>query len=312
MNILVTGGAGFIGKEVCYYLKNKGHNVIIVDFPNVYYSKLKINHITDELEKDFKCYGFDISKSQSFKQIEEDIDIIVHCAAQSGGYPSLIYPQADCDWNCKGTLNVVNFAKERKIKKIIYISSMACYGNGSYLKETDELKPISNYGVSKLSGEYYVKTLNEYGIDYTILRFFNTYGFGQDMNNLKQGMVSIYLSQALKTGKIEVTGSFDRIRDHIHVNDEVTAIELSINDNRTNNQTYNVCYGRETTVKELLDMINNLFDNKLEIKEIEGYPGDQFGNSGNSNKLKELGWKPQIKLEEGIKEFYDKEISYLI
>lgn len=285
--ILITGAGGFIGGKCVEFFKRK-YKVITLDFRN-----------TD--------YEFDISISKNFEMIQEHIDIIIHCAAQSGGYRGLVDPELDCDWNCKGTLNIVNFAKQREVKKIIYTSSMAVYGNGSYITEIAPLNPISNYGVSKLCGEYYVRTLSTTcDIAFTILRLFNTYGFGQDMHNLKQGMVSIYLAQALTDNKILVTGSFDRVRDFIHVDDVVRAVELAVLDNRTKNQIYNVCSNREITVGTLLKCITGLFDKTIELVEMDGYVGDQLGNSGNNNKLKQLGWVPLIKLEDGLKDFYNR------
>lgn len=298
MNILITGANGFIGKKIACSLLNK-HKVLILDQ----------NPFNEEMSNKFSTYVFDISCFENFSQITEDIDVIIHCAAQSGGYRGLIEPELDCDWNCKGTLNVVNFARYKNVHKIIYTSSMAVYGDGSYISEEQPPNPLSNYGVSKLTGEFYIRTLKQDDIKFTIFRLFNTYGFGQDMQNLRQGMLSIYLSQALNNKKIEVTGSLQRIRDFIHVDDVVAAINIALTNSSTNNNTFNVCSGRETKVEELLNMIQNLFNENVPIIELKGYSGDQFGNSGDNTKLKSLGWKPKISLEEGLKEFYEQEIN---
>ena len=140
-NILVTGGCGFIGRNLVKRLKELGHNVIVCDF-NLLGSP---------------DYAFDISNYDNFKEIVEDIDLIYHIAGQSYGYKSLVEPELDLDWNAKGTLNVCRFAKEHGVKKIIYTSTMAVYGEGDWLKETDELNPLSNYAISKLYGETCIK-----------------------------------------------------------------------------------------------------------------------------------------------------------
>ena len=298
MKILVTGGAGFVGNHLAHKLKDLGHDVIINDLPD----KIKFKH-----NYNFKCYTFDLSNYNSFAILPNDIDVIYHTAAQTSGYIGLVNPELDVDWNMKGTLNVCRFAKEKKVKKVIYTSSMAVYGEGDFFKETDEINPISHYGVSKLCGELYLKQYEQYGIDYTIFRLFNVYGYGQDMENLNQGMVSIYLAQALKSKIIEVKGSFDRYRDFVYIDDVVSALVLGLED-KTNSEIYNVCNKRKTTVGELLQLIFEAHDDShlFEAKNIGQYDGDQDGNTGDNLKLKGLGWKPTVSLEDGIKKFYNE------
>ena len=289
MNILVTGGSGFIGGHLVNKLKELGHKVIICD----------LGAISPD-------YPYDISDYNNLLKIKDNIDVIYHIAAQTSGYIGLVEPERDVDWNMKGTLNICRFAKERGVKKIIYTSSMAVYGEGDFFKETDEINPISHYGVSNLCGELYLKQYEQYGIDYTIFRLFNVYGYGQDMENLNQGMVSIYLAQSLKSKTVEVKGSFDRYRDFVYIDDVVSALVLGLED-KTNSEIYNVCNKRKTTVGELLQLIFEAHDDShlFEAKNIGQYDGDQNGNTGDNNKLKSLGWKPIIKLEEGIKRFYN-------
>ena len=145
MNILVTGGTGFIGGHLVNKLKELGHKVVICD-----------------LGATSPDYAYDISDYNNLLRIKDDIDVIYHIAAQTSGYIGLVEPERDVDWNMKGTLNICRFAKERGVKKIIYTSSMAVYGEGDFFKETDEINPISHYGVSKLCGELYLKQYEQY------------------------------------------------------------------------------------------------------------------------------------------------------
>ena len=296
MRILVTGAAGFVGNHLAHKLKDLGHDVIINDFAN---------NIRDTHLQQFDVYDFDLSEYEHFSRLPKDIDVIYHIAAQTSGYIGLVKPELDVDWNMKGTLNVCRFAKEIGVKKVIYTSSMAVYGEGDFFKETDEINPISHYGVSKLCGELYLKQYEQYGIDYTIFRLFNVYGYGQDMENLNQGMVSIYLAQSLKSKKIEVKGSFERYRDFVYIDDVVSALVLGL-ESKTNGEIYNVATKRKTTVGELLDLIFKTHDNpdSFEAINIGQYDGDQDGNTGDNKKLKQLGWKPTMKLEDGIEKFY--------
>lgn len=289
MRILITGGCGFIGSNLVKRLKNLGHYVKIVDIkPN-------------------KDYCFDISKYQNFNKINEQFDIIYHLAAQSGGYRSLIEHELDLDWNAKGTLNVCMFAKLKNIKKIIYTSTMAVYGEGDWLKETDELKPLSNYGISKLYGETCLKQFSQFDIDYTIFRVFNTYGPGQNLTNGRQGVVAVFLSQLLKGFNINVTGSLNRYRDLTYIDDNIDALILGLSD-KTSKKTFNVCNQNKILIKDIIEnliKISNKPFNYFNITNIGKHDGDQFGNTGNNSKLKGIGWKPKVKLNEGLQLFYE-------
>ena len=290
-NILVTGGCGFIGRNLVNKLKDLGHNVIICDF-----------NATNGFD-----YTYNISKYDELIKIEDDIDLIYHIAAQSYGYRSLVEPELDLDWNAKGTLNICRFAKERGIKKIVYASTMAVYGEGDWLKETDELNPLSNYAISKLYGETCVKQFSQFGIDYTIFRIFPTYGPGQNLTNGRQGVAAVFAQQIVRGNKVDVTGSFDRYRDLTYIDDNINALILGMDD-RTSNEIYNVCSKIKVTIRYLIDKFiecsgrdKNLFD----IKNIGNTDGDQFGNTGDNTKLKSLGWFPKVNIAEGLKMFYE-------
>ena len=195
MNILVTGGEGFIGKKLVNRLIKEGHNVTSLD------SKPTADIVVDLSKENF-----------FFDALDLDIDYIFHLAAQPGGYFSLKNPHIDGQWNCLGTINVVKLAQKLKVKKLVYISSMAIYGNQELASEEySKHNPISFYGVSKFTGELYTKLIYEHSnIPYTIFRLFATYGSGQDLNNKHQGILSIYLDQALNKDTIEITGHKNR------------------------------------------------------------------------------------------------------
>tara|TARA_R110001592_G_scaffold10504_7_gene54370 strand:- start:858 stop:1763 length:906 start_codon:yes stop_codon:yes gene_type:complete len=294
-NILVTGGCGFIGRNLVKKLKSLGHNVIICD-----------------LKAESPDYAYDISNYNELSKITDTIDIIYHMAAQSYGYRSLIEPELDIDWNAKGTLNVCRFAKERGIKKIVYASTMAVYGEGDWLKETDELNPLSNYALSKLYGETCVKQFSQFGIDYTIFRIFPTYGPGQNLTNGRQGIAAVFVQQVVRGNKIDVTGPLDRYRDITYIDDNIDALILGMDD-RTSKEVYNICTNTKTYIEDIINkFIKYSGRDNFEVKNIGSEDGDQFGNTGNNSKLKALGWIPKIGIDEGLKHLYqyaDKTIN---
>jgi UDP-glucose 4-epimerase len=286
MNILVTGGCGLIGSNLVTALKKLDHNVITVD----------INESAD--------YVLDISMDDLL-QIEEPIDVIYHLAAQPYGRGSEIDPSMDLEFNIRGTMRICYLAEYKQVKHIVYTSTMAVYGNNDNASEIDKLDPLSNYAVSKLSAEYYLKKFaQQYNFTYSILRLWNTYGPGQDLSNEYKGVVSAFANQVINSNTINVTGSLDRYRDIIYVDDVVNALLLMLSVNYSD--TFNVSTGIKTTIKELIHALIKANGNELidyDIVDIGGHPGDQFGCIGNSDKLKNLGWNPETTLEIGINKF---------
>ena len=288
MNILITGGAGFISKKLVDRLSKK-HTVFTIDKDEINSD----NHLT-----------LDISGPDFVDRVPElKIDHIYHVAAQSGGYYSLKDPYTDCKWNCLGTVNIVKLAQKLDVKKITYISSMAVYGNQAHAEEDNKIDPISFYGVSKYTGELYTKlALKHSNIPYTIFRLFATYGSGQDLNNKHQGVLSIYLDQALNSNRVKITGSKHRVRELVHVNDVVDALVMSLNKN-TDNQVFNVSNSEYLTPEIIIDKIGEAMKKYIGITEIDGYVGDQTYITSNMSKLSGLGWFPKYNLIGGIKEF---------
>lgn len=286
MNILVTGASGFIGSNLVDRLKELNYNVITLDI------------------KGTPDYKTDISTNKRI-EIKEDVDIIFHLAAQPFGRGSENEPYIDTDYNVKGTLNVCYLAKEKNVKQFIYTSTTAVYGDNEFADEKSKLNPLSNYAVSKLSGEFYVKKFSQdVGFNYHILRLWNTYGKGQDLTNENKGVVSVFTNQVLKGKEVKVTGSLDRIRDIIHVDDVVGSLihmlDIPYSD------VYNVSNGIPITIRELIHTIieqSNQNIGDFDIKNIGSHTGDQFKCVGNNNKLKETGWNPMVSIEQGLNEF---------
>ncbi len=295
--VIVTGVAGFIGSKLANRLILEGHSVIGID--NLSTGKIK------NIPKKVKFLKIDLSKNKQIKKIPKNIKYIFHLAGQSSGEISYYDPLGDLEKNTLSTLNLIKYGIKNNSKTIYFASSMSVYGENKkkFFSENDLCKPLSNYGNSKLISEHYLKMYSN-KLPYVNFRMFNVYGPGQDMNNLKQGMLSIYLAQALKNKKIIVKGSINRRRDFIYIDDVIDCWLLAFKKN-LKNISVNVASGKSISVKYLLDNIKkNLSGTYYKIS--KGTPGDQFNVSANISLLKKnLGKKKFISLKSGLKKFID-------
>ena len=290
--ILITGVAGFIGSEICKKLLSKNFIVFGVD---------DLSTGKNQVSRKIKFFKFDLSDYKNFKKLPK-CDYILHLAGQSSGDVSFDDPVGDLKKNTISTLNLIKYGIKCKAKKIIYASSMSVYGDLKNKKYDENLepKPKSCYGVSKLASENYLKIFSK-KLNYITFRMFNVYGPGQDLNNLRQGMVSIYLAQAIKSKKIIVKGSFKRIRDFIYIDDVVDIWIKSLKKN-INNETINLCTGKATSVKNLLILIKKLVPGTKIIK-YRSTRGDQQNSVGDTKKLVKIFKHKFIPIEVGLNQF---------
>lgn len=296
MNILIIGGAGFIGFNLYNKLRINS-NLTILDF------KKKIQKKNFSRKTKF-IYG-DISKKNCFKSLEKKknkFDLIYHLAAETSTYLCEINPEKCFRTNILGSVNVFNYCLKFPPKKLIFTSSMAVYGKEAInVKENDNCKPISNYGFSKLFTEQLFKKLDVKKTNIKIFRIFNAYGPFQDFDNKFQGMLSIYLSQIFRNSQVEVTGSLERSRDFIFIDDIIRVITnkkiLSANDDII----FNLASGKKLTVKDLLDKIFKLTNKKKKIFLKKPHKGDTFVSYANIKLLKKYGVKINFPITRGIK-----------
>jgi UDP-glucose 4-epimerase len=295
-NFLVTGGAGFIGSFLCRSLIADGHSVIVID-------NLSTGDVKNVPKAAQFIQGSCENEGDLMRLKDKKFEAIFHLAGQSSGEISFDNPILDMDANVKSTLVLLKYAKETGCKKFIYASSMSVYGDPISLPVHEEMetKPKSFYAVGKLASENYLRIYNQFEIKTVILRLFNVYGEGQNLNNLRQGMASIYLAQALKSGKILVKGTSNRFRDFIHVDDVVAAFRKA-EDESIPSGVYNVCRGEKVTVDEILTIINNNICKPAEIYFAPGTPGDQFGIYGSTDHFEKVfGLKSEISFIQGMK-----------
>ena len=295
-NFIVTGAAGFIGSALAAELIKNGHTVVTIDNLSTGYE----TNIPDGVEF---ILG-DCGDKEAVKKIpERNYDAIFHIAGQSSGEISFDDPVKDLSSNTESTLLLLDYCRSNNCKRFIYASSMSVYGTNDQegLKENDKCSPKSFYAVGKLASEHYLKIYKKFGINSTSLRLFNTYGPGQNMTNLKQGMLSIYLAQFLKEEKVIVKGSGDRYRDLIYIDDVIEAITRTVNTKDSFNEIINIGTGNKVTVDDILEAITIELKTDKEILYMDGTPGDLHGVTACTGKMnKILGTWPKTELKQGL------------
>ena len=299
-NILITGVAGFIGSKVADRFKKENFNIFGVD--DLSTGSLK------NIPKGIKFIKADLSNKKNLNLLPKDCYQILHLAGQSSGEMSFEDPINDLNKNTLSTLNLIDYGIKKKVKLFLYASSMSVYGKLTKEKVRGEhsCEPLSCYGISKRTSEKYLKMFCS-KLPFIGLRMFNVYGPGQNMNNLKQGMVSIYLAQALKNKKINIKGSLNRVRDFIFIDDVVDAWFKASMLKKNLNQNINIGTGIPTSVKKLVELITQKIK-KTQFSTNNGTRGDQtFVCSDNSLLKKTLNKKNFISLDLGL----DKFITFL-
>lgn len=296
MEILVTGGAGFIGSNIVDALIKAGHQVIIVD--NLSSGKKK------NINKLAKFYQIDLCQNDLARVFQENkITHVIHHAAQIDVQASIENPLFDARNNILGTLNLLENCREFAVEKVIYASSAAVYGEPDYLPvdEKHPLKIMSGYGISKHTPEHYLKVYQElYGINYTIFRYANVYGPRQDPAG-EGGVVSIFVDQMLAGKRPVIFGDGSQSRDFIHVYDIVKANLLALS--KGNNLLINLSTESRSSIKELVKYLNKIlaFDLKPIYKPARS--GDILHSVlANSQARQILGWQPEYDLLSGLEQ----------
>ena len=283
MRILVTGGAGFIGGHIARAFSKLGHNVVVVD-------NLKTGDLRN-IPSNAQFENLTLGRDDIDHLFNIPFDSIYHFAGQSSVQLSYEDPVYDLDSNTRSTLTLLDLAYHRSPHAhFVYASTMSVYGGQGPFPKTESMLPEGKnfYAIGKTASELYIRLYMTKGLNATILRLFNIYGPGQNLSNLSQGMLSIYLAQALKSSQIVVKGPTDRTRDFLYVGDLVNTI-LTINQcSKSFGHTFNLCSGVETSVHQVISSIQSLLQKEIDVIELPGTPGDIPRMVGSSRKLSEV------------------------
>lgn len=303
---LVTGVGGFISSELARLLRDSGVKVIGVD-------NFSLGHERN-VPSGIKFLRGDLADDGFVKSLEDEtFDVVFHLAGQSGGELSFSDPLFDLDANVRSTHLLIQLMHRTGCRKLLYASSVAAYGDATGgeegLVESQEIRPTTPYGISKRASEEYLRVMSGFHSFATAsLRLFNVYGAGQDLKRMNQGMLSIYLGQALANGEVVVKGSFDRYRDFVHVSDVASAFLAVAANLKTGHEIYNVCSGTKTYVKDALEVLQDSFGGSLKISSVGSTPGDVNGWLGSRKKIQgECGWIPGRSFSDGFGEMIQVE-----
>jgi len=294
MKIIITGGAGFIGKHLVELLIKKENDITIFDN----FSNSKEESVMYLKNLGAKIVKGDIRKIGDINNAIKDHDIVIHLAAKISVEESIKSPSETFQTNVEGTKNVLIACEKNQIKKIIVASSAAVYGESEAdvkLTEKSKINPISPYGESKVVMENEIKKITENNdMDYVILRFFNIYGKSQSPEYA--GVITKFIKKIEMNQSLEIFGDGMQTRDFISVKDVVNSIYHSIENGK--NQIYNIGSGKPITIKQLAKLMITLSKKELKINYNDIKKGDiRFSEADVSLAKKELHYLPKYTLE---------------
>lgn len=297
MNVLVTGGAGFIGSHLSLALLTQNHRVAVLD--NLSTGKRK------NLKDPIMFYEGDLRDRDFVRDVvaNELPEVIYHLAAQASVQESLTNPVEDALINIIGSLNLLDYAVKYKVKKVIYASSAAVYGEPRYLP-INELHPtevLSGYAVSKVTVEHYLAIYkNLYGLDYTVLRYANVYGPGQSVG-LEGGVIAMFTKHLSEGSMPMIYGDGEQTRDFIFIQDVVAANLSALT--LGSGKIMNISTGIPTTVNSVYQLLKTISGRNPSPNYSFARMSD-IRHSVLSNKLagEVLRWQPSYSLEDGLSE----------
>lgn len=296
--VAITGGAGFIGANLAKELAANNSVIIIDDL-----SAGKKENLTDLLGENVKFVEGSISKLPLLKRLFRNIDFVFHQAAISSVPKSIENPLATNETNVTGTLNVLLAAKDSGVKKVIYASSTAVYGDTPTLSQKEEMmpNPQSPYAITKLIGEYYCQVFQAvYGLPTVSLRYFNVYGPKQDPNSEYAAVIPRFIRGICEEKPLIIFGDGEQTRDFVFVTDVVRANILAAESDATG--VFNIGQGRIVTISELARLIIHIMNKDVGIIHQGTRMGDIRHSLADISKARLFGYEPQYDLERGLKE----------
>jgi UDP-glucose 4-epimerase len=304
--ILVTGGAGFIGSHIVDRLLDEELKVRVLDNLSTGEKKNLAQH---KNKKSFQFIEGDIRNFDLVKKAVEGVDAVIHEAALVSVTRSIENPLLSNEINVTGTVNLLKACTDAHVKRFVLASSCAVYGDTKTLPNHENLapKPLTPYAADKLAAEKYAKVFHEvYGLETVSLRYFNVYGPRQKYGPYS-GVISIFINRLLKNEPPIICGDGKQTRDFINVKDVVKANMLALSKQKAAGEVFNISTGETTTINKLAETIQKIMD-KTDLKPVhaEPRPGDIKHSYGDISKAKRnLEYTPKVQLEEGLSELVE-------
>ena len=311
MKILITGGAGFIGSNLCEYFLSKGNYVTCLDnFATGH--RHNIEHLFSN-EK-FKLIEGDIRNLEDCKNATHGIDYVLHQAALGSVPRSIVDPITSNDVNVSGFLNMLVASRDNGVKRVVFAASSSTYGDSESLPKVEDVigKPLSPYAITKYVNELYADIFSKtYGLETIGLRYFNVFGRKQDPNGAYAAVIPKFVMQLMKNESPVINGDGNYSRDFTYIDNIIQMNELAITTQNLNavNTVYNTAFGDRTTLNDMVHYLKKYlseFDSSIANVEIIYGPnrvGDIPHSLASIEKAKELlNYNPKYSFKDGLKE----------
>ncbi|MHC4322881.1 MAG: SDR family oxidoreductase [Planctomycetota bacterium] len=297
---LVTGGAGFIGSNICKRLVSQGCFVRVVD--NL--STGKKSNLAEVIDK-IEFIQADMGESEVAQSAMKDIDVVLHQGALPSVPVSIDNPAATHKHCVDATFTLLLAGRDAGVKRFVYAASSSAYGDAptSPKVETMPASPLSPYAVAKLTGEYYCSVFyNIYGLETVSLRYFNVFGPQQDPASQYAAAIPAFVTAILNDEPPTIYGDGRQSRDFTYIDNVVDANLLAARAQCTKGEVINIACGRAVTVNEIIDMINNLLGKNVKPTYVAPRPGDVKHSLADITAARNLiGFEPVVQFEDGLK-----------
>jgi nucleoside-diphosphate-sugar epimerase len=298
---LVTGGAGFIGSHIAGELVRKGHPVRIIDN----FSTGKRENISSFLDK-IELVEADVREFKTCREVVEGMDFVLHQAALTSVPFSIEDPLLTNEVNITGTLNLLLASRDANVRRFVFASSAAVYGDDSRLPKTENMEgfPISPYALSKRVGEMYCQLFSQlYGLSTVCLRYFNIFGPRQDPFSQYASVIPNFIGKMLKEEKPSVFGDGEQSRDFLYVSNVVEANILASRASEVSGEVFNIAGGEKTTINSLVKELNEVLGKEIKPAYDDPRSGDiKHSYADISKARKMLKYEPAVSFSEGLNE----------
>ena len=316
-NILITGGAGFIGSHMADHYYNNDDFVVVIDNLSSGSTENLMQIILNSRSNKFRLIMDDLGTADLVKILEEyKIEVIHHFAARPRVGYSVNFPVESNEQNVSNTVRVLNAARKVGVRRVVYSAFSSAYGNCTVFptSEKEPTNPLSPYALQKLVGEEYCRLFSSlYGLDTVCLRYFNVFGPRSLADSQYSAVIPIFIEQITFGKPVTIDGAGEQSRDFTYVSNVVHGNWLAATyKGKFHGETFNVAYGDNITINGLVKELERLIGKSAEVLHREPRPGDAFKTQADVTRIKEtLGYQPIVSFDEGLNKTVEWYTSYL-